>query len=444
MLSVLASNPHGLVMSSSRSLSIVGASEETTAHIRLLLRIAGIRLQHHWELRDGDDADLLLIEPHDDIATEAIRARCEAGGIPYAIICNEDDLVVHGMALRRPIKLVPLAAILNTAGAMRTDADVLSGSASNFYDLDLSADIPKAAAPGGWDRTDYSSDVSGTSAATTTTSDTADAFDLLVHGDPLAEPLPPTRLVDENTRLEKRTGSDTTRSAMQRDAGTRAAASLLGVAPVEVLPIDLEPLTPAPHAQRGSDPANTPLPLLPGLLREGALSSPTRVSAPGLPVVVLDPKVRRYYSGVPLQDLLPYAKVMEGVAQAGSIVGADLQRVRNTQTPRPFDELRWLFALGASHGRLDEKLDPGGSYAVPHPFVAAPELRSHGRIVALMATPMPLHEVARASGARMDEVFDIVNAYAAVERIEYVPRGSLRGKNPDEGKGGLWGLFTRK
>ena len=64
-----------------------------------------------------------------------------------------------------------------------------------------------------------------------------------------------------------------------------------------------------------------------------------------------------------------------------------------------------------------------------------------------MTTSMPLHEVARASGARMEEVFDIVNAYHAIGRIEYTPRQRLQAQAapPQKNdKGGLFGLFKRK
>ena len=166
------------------------------------------------------------------------------------------------------------------------------------------------------------------------------------------------------------------------------------------------------------------------LLKSGAILSPTRITGEGLPELVLDPKLRRYYARAQLHELLPYADATAERLRTGSIVGSELQRVRDSQIPRSFDELQWLLALAASRGRLDPRLDPGGRYSIRNALVAASELRSHGRIAALMATPMPLHEIARTSGARMEEVFDIVNAYHAIGRIEYIPRQRLQGAPP--------------
>ena len=431
-------------MSSTRTLTIIGASEDSVAHIRLLLRIAGTRLQHRWELRDGDDADLLVIEPGDDIATSAIQTRCAATGVPYAVLCDHDDLIVHGMALRRPLKLDQLVAILNTAGAMRSDADVMPGLNADFYSSDFSDQIPQGRRGTAWDQPDHATPDVTQARAPNKQSDAVDAFDLLIHGDPLVEPLPQEPLIDERSTLEAQKGSTTLRSAFQRDAGTRAAASLIGVSTIDVQPISLEPQSGQSQAAQKVPDDESPSAPLSGLLSEGMLLSPVRISAEGLPNIVLDPKDRRFYSDSPLQELAAYMTVGSGNVKRVAIFGAELQRVRNTQTSHSFDELRWLFALVGSNGRLDSKLDPGGRYAIRQPFAAAPELRSHASITALMTMPIALNEVARASGARMEDVFDIVNAYADIERIDYVPRQSLQSTPPKDAKGGFWRLFSRK
>lgn len=436
-------------MPASRTFTIVGASEETTAHIRLLLRMAGKHLQHRWEMRDGDEADLVIVEPGNDLASRAIQTRCQAAGIPFAILCDGDELVVHGMALRRPLKLDQLAAILNAAGAMRAETDIVTGLDADFYNTELGELVPQSKGNAFWDQPEHAAhDVTTTPAAPANGSNTVDAFDLLVHGDPLIEPEPEAPLVDEHTQVDATQAGNSARQTLRReDAATRAAASLIGVTPLDVEPISRQPLYPSTQSSRpqaGADPA---IAALPALLRNGAIHSPVRISTGDLPEVVLDPKLRRFYTPGQLHELLPYATIGPEAVANTAIAGSDLQRVRENRIPRPFDELNWLFALAASHGRLDPKLDPGGSYCIRNPFVSAAELRAHGRIAALMTTSMPLHEVARASGARMEEVFDIVNAYHAIGRIEYTPRQRLQAQAapPQKNdKGGLFGIFKRK
>lgn len=430
-------------MPASRTLSIVGTTEETAAHIRLLLRMAGTRLKHRWELRDAPDADLAIIEPHDDVASSAIRTRCQAAGIPFAILCDREDIIVHGMALRRPLKVDQLVAILNTAGAMRTETDIVTGLDADFYNTELGDLVPTGKGGSVWDEPEHAlPDVPLSRAVPADGAEAADAFSLLVHGDPLIEPEPEAPLVDEDTQVEAALGGNSARQTLRReDAATRAAASLIGVTPLDVLPISVDPLYPS---QKTTSPPPADTAALPALLREGAILSPVRISAEGLPDVVLDPKLRRFYTQGQLHELLPYADAGPDTVRHAAIAGSELARVRESRIPRSFDELNWLFALAASHGRLDPRLDPGGSYSIRNPFVAAPELRAHGRIAALMTTSMPLHEVARASGARMEEVFDIVNAYHAIGRIDYTPRQRLQAAPQKSEKGGIFGLFTRK
>lgn len=417
------------------TLAIIGASDETVAHIRLLLRIAGTRLEQQWELRDGDDADLIIIQSQGDLATSAVQTRCEATGVPYAILADIDELVVHGMALRRPLKLEQLVAILNAAGRRQDQTGIMPGLGADFYSAALDTAGTDAAAPvqAAADRTDFGAATDGT-----------DSFDLLVHGDPTIEPVPDAPLVTAETTLEKRLGGDSARSALQRDAGTRVAASLVGVVAPEVLPIDLGPAPSNKPLEFTVNGANAGVPVLPALLRPGQLRSPHRVHAEGLPDIVLDPKTRCYYSRSPLHELAPYATASAARVRYEGIVGRDFQKTMGNSIPRKFDELDWLIALVNSKGHLDPKLDPGGSYAIDHPFAAAPELRHHGRITEAMSTPVRLHEAAQASGARMEDVFDIVNAYASIERIRCIPRQSLRQSETKAEKRGLWSLFSRK
>lgn len=427
-------------MSSTRTLSIVGASDETSAHIRLLLRISAPRLKQEWELIEGENVDLILLEHRDDEATKALKARCESNGVPYAFLCEADAIVLHGMALRRPVTMGQVVALLNTVGGMREDTDVVTGEGTDFYNADLGDQALVTEEHHGWEASKFTHRDLSKPTAVINDEGGIDAFDLLVRGDPLVEAPPEDPLITDTTTLVARDSGETARSRLQRDASDGNAASLIGVMPVDVPTISLEPLASDSGPQKAAE-SNNEEPILPALMFEGAQHSPVRLFATGLPMVVLDPKARSVYSASPLQDLIPYASATAADVGRSGIVGAELQRVRDSQHAYTFEQLHWLFALAASRGRLNPKLDPGGSYAIVQAFTSAPDLSSHARIVAAMRAPTPLHEIAHASGARMEEVFDILNAYAAIDHIQYVPRKRLQGK-PD--KGGLWGLFSRK
>ena len=429
-------------MRAPRTLSIVGASEESVAHVRLLLRMAGMRLNHAWELQDGENVDLIIIDPSDD-ASRALQTRCQTAGVPFAILCEADAVVMHGIVLRRPITLGQLVAVLNAAGDLRDDTDVVVGADSDFYNAELGEQVPDGRGAATWDRPEHAhADVVAEPSPTLST--TADSFELLVHGDPLEEPLSIAPLATNEMRLEPQRRSQTARNALRNGGAGAHEASLLGITPMEVEPISLGATSYLPDAQKNADGLEPGRPVLPALLVEGAILSPTRLSGDGLPDLVLDPKLHCYYSHARLEDLQPYAEAGGDRVQSTRIVGSELQQVRESRRARPFDELRWLVALTASHGHLDASLDRGGSYSISHALDGAPDLRAHGRIAALMATPMQLHVLARVSGAQMEEVFDVINAYHAIGRLEYVPRQSLQGQAKKDDRPPLFRLFTRK
>ncbi len=428
-------------MRAPRTLSIVGASEESAAHVRLLLRMAGMRLEHAWALQDGEEADLVILEPSDDVASRTLQARYQAAGIAFAILCDADAVVMHGMVLRRPIKLGQLVAVLNAAGKLRDNIPVVTGADSDFYNAELGDLIPDGRRAATWDRPEHAH---GEVADDATPASTVDAFELLVHGDPLEEPLPSAPLITSDTRIEPHRHSATARSAMRHNETGTHDASLLGVTPMQVEPISLGDHSHLPPAQASTAGLDQGRPVLPALLAEGAILSPTRLSGEGLADLILDPKLRRYYSRAGLHELQPYVEAGSDRVQSARSVGSELQQARENQRAGSFDELRWLVALTTSRGRLDASLDPGGSYSVSHALDSAPDLRAHGRIVALMATPMHLHVLARVSGAQMEEVFDVVNAYHAIGRLDYVPRQSLQGYAKKDERNPLSRLFSRK
>ena len=114
---------------------------------------------------------------------------------------------------------------------------------------------------------------------------------------------------------------------------------------------------------------------------------------------------------------------------------------RETQPARTYDELRWLIALLKSGGRLASRLDPGGTFHVSAQVRIDPLFHAHGVISAALAKPARLHELTATSGASMEQVFDVVNAYDAIGRLSWTPRQRLAAEPPTETKPAAGGRF---
>lgn len=387
-------------MSAIRTLSLAGLSPDTAAQIQGILQAAGPQLRHRWRPTRDESADLMLIEPDQVSAGLALLIRCQTDGIAFVLIGDRRLNATPGSnVLHRPLNPAQVVALLNQIGAQRDDTAFIPETTPNFYDAHLDARSgPPPVAP------------FAAAAPTSQPHPRIDPLDLVLYGDPLKESELEALHLDESISLSDAKGSGGARSLL-RDAAALENAGQIGPKTKIAGPLD--------PPEQGPEPGT-----LAALLQEGAIFSPVRLDPPGLPELILDPKPKRYYSPAPLQELSGYAHAHSLCARP--IVGAALQQTRASQIARPYDELHWLLALYASDGHLSESLDPGGHFSLRRPLAAAAELRSHARITAVMTQPLPLHAIAHASGASMREVFDIVNAYAAIGRLDCILRPRLR------------------
>lgn len=389
-------------MSNTRTLSLAGISRDTAAQILLLLQKIRPQLQHQWSPTQHEDADLMLIEPDKASATTALALRCQTDGIPFILIGNRRTRPEPGSSLLpRPINPAQLIELLNRIGAEREDNVLVTNSTPDFYDTGLDAGPIHDPLPELPEPPTHGAHMHG-----------IDPLDEVLYGDPLIESGLDAIHLSDATGLDDAHGASGRRSALRQKTALETAGRLT--------PGSTSAAAPENEAD-GRQPG-----LLPGLLEDATLFSPQRISAAGLSDVVLDPKTQRYYSAAPLHTLAAYATARAPLVRRGAIVGQKLRQVRESQIARPYDELRWLFALCTTDGHLLESLDPGGHFSLRQPLAAAAELRSHARITAVMGSPHPLHEIARLSGASMDDVFAIVNAYAAIGRIDCIPRARLQ------------------
>ncbi len=425
-----------------RIVAFAGFGEETVAQVRLMLRMAGPRLSEAWRTGSENEADFMLVETG-NTEGDAALARYQNTGRAHGIACDRDAAVAHGLVLWTPIKLEQLIALFNAASSVFTDAPSVAKFDENFYDVEMEKNIPigatrdaddnwavpapKLAEPKGFGPPEL------------------EGLDRLIKGDPTKEPLKAPEIhLDDSTTLVEMADANSLRSAQRSNEASTHSAALadIGKSPLDLIPTDSNEPVPALLLNRHAG-KNTDGMTLAQLLVDGALLRPTRISFGTHPVLVLDPKPLRYYSEAPLENLVIYATQTLPSANIDAIVGNELQHIRDASGEgRTYDELTWLVALHTSTGTLASKLDPGGSYRLVKSIHAAPQLRTHGAIAAAMNQSHQLHEVAKISGASMTDVFDVVNAYAAIGYLEITPRQRLQADSSTFTK--LSRLFTGK
>ena len=211
-------------MSSHKTLAVIGASDETVAHLRLLMKLGANRLDHQWSWGSEEAADFVAVEVH-DLGCQGVIARCQAAGVPVAVMAEPNEVVVHGMVLRRPFKLDQIVAVLNAAGAASATAGPVEAFADDFYTRDLESEIP----PGGSDSDDLWTRRERPQASESLhrhppAQQPAADLDFLIHGDPLVEPEKPKPLITPGTTFDAGDGKQT-RSFMYIDdclKGTKA------------------------------------------------------------------------------------------------------------------------------------------------------------------------------------------------------------------------------
>lgn len=402
-----------------KSLAVVGANDETVAHLRLLLRMGGVRLRHEWTFGSEVDADFIVVQPG-SLAADATQTRCQAAGIPFAVLAEANDVVVQGMALRRPLKLDQIVAVFNAAGESTAVAAPVQAFGDDFYTQQLGEAIPVGRREADvWQRPEHAA-----ASQPVTREAPVQDLDHLLFGDPLAEPVELGPLVTDDTEVDAAPRDHSARSEHRRDdAQERMAASLIGVSTVDATPPPVpRASSPAAHAatfrKLKDDP---PRPLL-DFLREDTVSSPTQLRLDDAPPITLDPLRRLFHAAGPLGALAPYVEHGIPGERATAVAGAELARVRLTEPARSYDELRWLTTLLRSGGSLHSRLDPGGTFVVREALEIDPDFHAHGPITAAMKAPTRLHEIAQMSGAAMSDVFDVVNAYDSIGRLEWKPR----------------------
>jgi len=153
---------------------------------------------------------------------------------------------------------------------------------------------------------------------------------------------------------------------------------------------------------------------LDALLKRGALL----IRRAGLPPLLVDPVTDLFHSAARMCELEAYfLDPLEG-HEYQRVGGTQLATLQNEHAGRPLVRLRWLQAFLRSNGYLARHLDPGAHYRLKQWLPLDNDYRKQHRIALTLMREAPLHIIARRAKAKMADVFDVVNAYAALDLIE--------------------------
>ncbi len=390
-----------MVAKRDKLIAVVGVSEEETAHLRLLLRMAAAQLKYRWRWGSEEAADVVVVDPQ-TFAGQLARNRVHAAGARCAVLVPAEDAMDAALVLRRPLKLPGFLAM------MRQVEDALGGGlelapmADDFYFREDAEPAPAAlpAERGG---------VPGPRAPKVA-EPAAHGLDEVLKHDPASDRpafAVPMRL-DEGTRIEGGTGDSRRRESRQLDKQIALGGSRVRKAGDEAGAASGEELPPG-HALRA---------FLGGELLRG----PSRIRLDGAPALTLDPKHRVFFANGGLRALEPYCRARLALHAWQAVTTADLAQLRAGDPARPYEELVWLDRLLAGGGHLARHLDPGGTYRLARRVDTGTDYPVQARIAAAMEKPSRLHEIAAAAKAAMPEVFDTINAYEAIGWLEWQPR----------------------
>jgi len=396
-----------------KRIAVIGVSDEETAHLRLLMRKAESELTHRWRWGSESGADLFVVDPA-SFAGQMARTRAQASGMRCAIVSDETE--PGELALKRPLKLANVVAVLNQAAITERTEGIVQDT-QDFYFHDVGESSVDA---------DAIEESELASSPPSTSGDAAPGLEELLRIDPVD--------AKESARIKTALDDNTT---VFGTSGPTARSEVRGRGVPDALARSrAETLQESPPARRsgGGDTVRHSLRVY---LDGDVLGGPARLTLPGSPTLVLDPKLKMFHSSARLAALEPYCRTALRPSDWEPLTTSDLAELRIAEPPQPYLRLIWLYVLVHSEGQLARHLDPGGTYRLSRWIEIERDFSAYFRIASTMLQPARLHEIAAASGASMADVFDVVNAYDAIGLIEWQPRAPRSGGEAPEKPSGL-------
>lgn len=384
-------------MSRDKTIAVIGVSDEETAHLRLLMRKCAADLDHRWRWGDEKSADLLVVDPG-SFAGQMARTRALSSGKRCAVF-SDATVPEAELVMCRPLLTADVIRVLNQAAAADMASVVVGVNGEDFYTRDLGE----------------SASAAFSTRDARVRSGLATGLDEVLKPTPVELREPPRRATAGprspvpaavergGSAIERRTASD------PAPASARAEGA------------------PPRYATRSSMLADTAPHPLRAYLQGDLLLAPARIVLADFPALVLDPKQQVAHSAAGLSELGPYCDARWPLRDWQPLTTAELSRLRTTQPALPYARLLWLDVLMHSDGQLARHLDPAGTYRLLRWTEVDRGFGRYFRIASALMQPARLHEIASASGAPMNDVFDFVSACDAIGAIEWQPRS----RNPD-------------
>ncbi|HRG17018.1 MAG TPA: hypothetical protein PLB00_13550 [Pseudomonadota bacterium] len=405
-------------MSASKTIAVVGVSEETTAFLRLLLRKISAKSETKWAWGNEEGADLVIVDPN-VLVGEAARIKAESSGVHYAVLIEADEPAHDELVLRHPLDADQLAQVVAAAARPRQASAGISHVDENFYEQQA----PASTAAPSWQGAlsdSFKERAQQTKAALLGVT-AADGLEVVIKREREQQEEPDFRKVNLADATVDGLGTASAGSSNARAenrAIQRTGAIQAGISGAR----DGALMTNAPLIGAAAEPDAGELP---HFLEAEVLGGPSQIQIGDAPALTLDPKNEAFHADASLSALESYGRGKLQRSAWKKLTTSELNQARASAPSRPYWHLRWLHALLQSNGRLATHLDPGGTYRLKEQVFIEPGYRSHGAVAAVMDHPLRLNEISAMAKTRMETVFDLVNAYDAVGRIEWTPRQRL-------------------
>ncbi|MEO5627217.1 MAG: hypothetical protein ABIQ70_14515 [Dokdonella sp.] len=378
---------------------VVGAPADVATRIYILLDDQRTHLEARWRQGDHASADLLVIDA-DSVYGHMDWLKATSSGRMIAAYTKSPESYESYFSLRQPVTPADLVSLLNRVGARLGGAPAAPvASSSTAKTVDKAAPAPFR-----------TSDEAVAKVAAIRAAAAAPAAPVVT---PRVEVAPP-------------------KVAAASDTSPVAAAKIETASVVAPH---------APSAPQTSSAAQRGIQLLDLLEPDPVLKGRLRLSAEGLPTLLLDPRERTWHSASGLKALSDWSTRSLTANDVHYADDVEFAQEIVSMPGHPYSRLQWLAHLILGEGQLGPGLDVKARYKLSRWPQSEREFPRHFRIATMMLKQAgTLDEIADQGGATAEDVANFINAYHALGYIEV--EGAERAPE-SANRGGLFGRMRK-